>query len=128
MNKVPNKELLNDIYILKTAALFKFCFAVSFILKNQKYDEPGRIGTDFGISFQLLDDIKDEISSSEVLGKTPGKDKKQNKLTILKFISLNEAKKTAKEIYFNSLKRLSLLGLKETSQGLRSIFDLIKIS
>jgi geranylgeranyl diphosphate synthase type II len=128
MDKIPNKELLNDIYILKTAALFRFCFAVPFILKNQRYDEPKGIGTDFGISFQLLDDIKDEISSSEVLGKTPGKDKKQNKLTILKFVSLDEAKKSAKEIYFNSLKRLSLLGLKETSQELRSIFDLIKIS
>ncbi len=126
-DKKIDLNLLNEIYILKTAALFKFCFAAPFIINSEKdINEVEKIGTDFGISFQILDDIKDETSSSEILGKTPGKDKEQNKLTILKLVSLEEAKKTAKEMYFHSLKRISSFGIKKTCDELNKIFDLIQ--
>lgn len=128
-DKKLDLNFLHEIYILKTAALFKFCFTVPFIINHEKNIEKAEeIGTDFGISFQILDDIKDEISTSDVLGKTPGKDKEQDKLTILKFISLQEAKKISKEMYFNSLKQISNFGIKKTCDELKTIFDLVEKS
>ena len=40
----------------------------------------------FGQIFQIIDDLLDEINSFERLGKTPGKDKKQGKSTLLNII------------------------------------------
>ena len=40
-------------------------------------------GSIFGIIFQIVDDLLDEINSLKLIGKTPGKDKKQGKRTLL---------------------------------------------
>ena len=39
-----------------------------------------------GLIFQIIDDYHDEISNFEKIGKTPGKDKKQGKNTLIKYM------------------------------------------
>ena len=46
----------------------------------------------FGLAFQIADDILDEISTFEQMGKTMGKDKDENKLTYVSLYGLEEAK------------------------------------
>ena len=55
------------------------------------------IGDHFGLLFQIIDDIIDATGSFEEIGKSPGKDEEQKKLTYVSFLgiekSINEAKK-----------------------------------
>ena len=37
----------------------------------------------FGVIFQIIDDLIDETKSFKLIGKTPGKDKKQGKSTLI---------------------------------------------
>jgi geranylgeranyl diphosphate synthase type II len=46
----------------------------------------------FGLAFQICDDILDEISSFEEMGKTIGKDKEEGKLTYTSLYGLEQAK------------------------------------
>jgi len=81
-------------YTKKTGKLFEFSFSAPFILAEES---PRRIkfsknyGSLFGIIFQIVDDLLDEINSFEEIGKTPGKDKKQGKRTLLSLIGRSNA-------------------------------------
>ncbi|MFO7882966.1 MAG: polyprenyl synthetase family protein [Kosmotogaceae bacterium] len=116
------KSILDKIHKLKTGALFGFCFSSPFILKGmfdraEQYEE---IGTKFGICFQIMDDIKDVTGTIETLGKTPGKDRKLNKPTILDRLSLEDSiefsanlfKETVQQIEYESIQK-NLIELKE---------------
>jgi len=85
-NKNLSKNKIVEMYNKKTGKLFEFSFAAPFILKNEKISKikfGKNYGSIFGIIFQITDDIIDEINSFEEIGKTPGKDKKQGKRTLL---------------------------------------------
>lgn len=92
-----SENLLEFIYENKTAALFGFSFAAPFVENPEKFDSMYRLGLQFGKLFQMMDDIKDASSSIEELGKTPGKDAVQNKLTLLSFHEVSQAKKIVRE-------------------------------
>ena len=88
-NKKISKKNIIEMYAKKTGKLFEFSFAAPFIIKGEskKRIEFSKIyGSIFGIIFQIIDDLIDEINSFKILGKTPGKDKKQGKRTLLSFI------------------------------------------
>ena len=89
-------ENLKYIHKYKTAALFK-CSLLSgaklagvdkaILLKLEEFSD------DFGILFQVYDDIIDCTLTTEQLGKTAGKDSISNKLTYVSAFGLEEAKK-----------------------------------
>ena len=54
-------------------------------------------GTHLGSAFQIVDDILDVTSTAEELGKTPGKDAEQGKLTHVTAYGMEAAKKMAVE-------------------------------
>ena len=88
-NKNLNKKKIIEMYNKKTGKLFEFSFAAPFILKNENANKlkfGKNYGSVFGIIFQITDDILDEINSFKEIGKTPGKDKKQGKGTLLSVI------------------------------------------
>lgn len=92
------------IYTLKTAELIKasiICGAIIALDNNQikeVINPLSSFGLKLGTAFQIIDDILDITSDKETLGKTPGKDKKQNKLTYPSVIGIEGAKKLAKEL------------------------------
>ncbi len=54
-----------------------------------------RFGEQAGLAFQIADDILDQTSPAETLGKTPGKDKEQNKATYVRAAGLEGAREAA---------------------------------
>ena len=48
-----------------------------------------KYGNLFGLIFQIIDDYLDEVGNYKKLGKTPGKDKKSGKSTILQHLKKN---------------------------------------
>jgi len=85
-NKKNNLNKIINMYKLKTSSLFEFSFSSPFILTNHPkkviffYKKYGSL---FGLIFQIIDDLMDNSKSFKSLGKTPGKDIKQGKCTLL---------------------------------------------
>ena len=88
-NKKTNKKKILNMYTNKTGKLFEFSFSAPFILANAKKSEilfAKEFGGLFGLIFQIIDDLIDEIGTFKKIGKTPGKDVKQGKSTLLALI------------------------------------------
>ena len=93
--KVSNKQIIK-MYEMKTAALFSFCCVAPFIIAKKNKEEINfaeNYGKIYGLIFQITDDILDEEESFKTLGKTPGKDKKQGKGTLLSISKKKQIKK-----------------------------------
>ena len=94
------EETLYFIHLNKTAALFRLAMRTGAIIAGadtriiEKFD---KFATTFGMAFQIYDDIMDEISSFEEMGKTIGKDKNAGKLTYVSLYGLENAKKKFNE-------------------------------
>jgi len=98
-------EEVIKMYEDKTGALFGFAFEVGGIcaIEYSKAEKLKKIGKDFGVAFQIFDDIKDVIGDFQKIGKTPGKDQKQNKATVVKFLGIENSMKLAQDYYDKSL-------------------------
>lgn len=87
-------ETLDFIHLNKTAVLFRLAVRIGAIAAGaddetiNKFDD---FAKKFGLAFQIYDDIMDEVSSFEELGKTIGKDKNSGKLTYVSLYGLQEA-------------------------------------
>lgn len=94
--KQIDKQTLNFIHDNKTAALFKLSLRTGAILGGADENTLKAL-TDYaeklGLAFQIMDDILDVTSTLEELGKTPGKDEKEGKVTYISFYGLEESKK-----------------------------------
>ena len=88
-------DTLKYIHLHKTSDLFKLAIRTGTIIAGAD-DEKLEIMTEFaeklGLAFQIADDVLDEISTFEALGKTPGKDKDAGKLTYVSLYGLDNAK------------------------------------
>lgn len=72
-----------------------------------------------GLSFQIQDDILDEESDTETLGKTQGKDRDNNKPTYPGLLGMAGAKQKALDLHAEALENLS--GFGKNADILRSI-------
>jgi farnesyl diphosphate synthase len=76
-----------------------------------------------GLAFQVVDDILDADSSTATLGKTAGKDARQNKPTYVSAIGVARARALAQEMRQNALDALASFG--EKAFRLRQLADFI---
>lgn len=89
------QETLDYIHTHKTADLFKLALRTGAIIADatdEQIDEITEFGQCLGVAFQVSDDILDEISTFEEMGKTLGKDKNAGKLTYTSLYGLEDAK------------------------------------
>ena len=93
---VSNKdEALEYIHIHKTSDLFQLSMRTGAIIAgvdDEMLKEITEFAKNFGLAFQIADDILDEISTFEKMGKTLGKDKEEGKLTYVSMYGIEEAK------------------------------------
>ena len=94
-NKKIDIENLKYIHKYKTAALFKCAILIGAKFANVNKEilrKLEQFADNFGILFQIYDDIIDCTLTSYELGKTAGKDMLENKMTYVSVYGLNEAK------------------------------------
>ena len=82
--KVPNADLVEYIHRNKTAALIRSACVMGGICADASFqclEKLATYGENIGMAFQLTDDLLDENSTVEELGKDIGSDKAKGKMT-----------------------------------------------
>ena len=123
--KVKDAKTLEYIHTHKTADLFRLALKAGAIIAGadeKALDEMNDFANKFGLAFQIYDDILDEISTFEELGKTVGKDKASDKLTYVSLYGLEEAEKKLNSLFVEVYDIID----KYNSEVFRSIVDNMK--
>lgn len=100
---------LDFIYNNKTGKLLVAPIVMAGILAGGEVERLRTFGEALGYLFQLTDDLLDVKGNEQAMGKTLGKDEKEDKLTCIKVLGLEGAEQTAKkcaEKCLNSLNKL----------------------
>ena len=98
---------------LKTGELIMAAASLGCIAANA---DEARIGaareycSDIGLAFQIVDDILDVTSSSEILGKPVGSDGENGKSTYVSLLGLEKSKELAEELTGKAKEALSVFG------------------
>jgi geranylgeranyl diphosphate synthase type II len=122
-----SKETLDFIHKNKTSALFElslFCGSKLAGASQEKVEVLQKYARNFGLAFQIYDDIIDIIASTEELGKTAGKDAKVGKQTYPALYGLEESKSKVIELCQEAKEIISQHGLE--SELLAGILDIIE--
>lgn len=107
-----SREKLDFIYKLKTSALIECSMMAGAILAGVSKEELRKVeqvASDVGLAFQIQDDILDETSTMEVLGKPIHSDEKNNKTTYVTLEGLKKSQKDVEEISGRALDTLESL-------------------
>ncbi|WP_320664728.1 geranylgeranyl diphosphate synthase CrtE [Prochlorococcus sp. MIT 1223] len=99
--KEVDLDTLEYIHLHKTGALLRACLICGALIGGAKQDLLDALDVyakGIGLAFQIIDDILDVTASSEVLGKTAGKDLIADKTTYPKLIGLEKSKERANEL------------------------------
>lgn len=93
-------ETLIELQRLKTGALLTapVLAAAALCDADEKTTEIlHRFASALGLAFQIRDDILDESADEAVLGKSPGKDARDNKLTFVTLLGMSEAEDACRQ-------------------------------
>ena len=94
---------LIQIHSMKTGALIRAaaklgCIAAGLSDNSDEFCAVDRYAEKIGLAFQVVDDLLDVVGEVSVLGKKTGADAAANKLTFLKFYSIEEEKNYAQRL------------------------------
>jgi farnesyl diphosphate synthase len=121
---VPELEFM---HIHKTGALIRASALLGARCGNgldaKSLAQVDQFGKLIGLAFQVVDDVLDAESSTATLGKTAGKDAKDNKPTYVSAIGVARARALAEEMRQNALDALA--GFGERALRLRQLADFI---
>lgn len=120
--KPINAQVLEYIHYSKTGALLKACIRCGALASGADataFHSLTEFGQKIGLVFQIVDDILDITSSSEVLGKTAGKDEKVKKATYPAFYGIEASKQKAGELVASALQDIRDFG--DKAESLRSL-------
>jgi farnesyl diphosphate synthase len=102
---------LESMHLHKTGALICACVTIASSIKLQPshadYVHLKKYAEYIGLAFQVQDDILDETSSTEMLGKTQGKDKQTSKATYPSLLGLKSSKLLTTDLYNDAISNLS---------------------
>jgi len=119
-------ETLEYIHLHKTGALLRACVISGALLGGASQDLLAALRTyarGIGLAFQIIDDILDVTASSEVLGKTAGKDEAVDKTTYPKLLGLQESQQRAHQLVAEA--KASLAPWQGQAQPLLALADFI---
>ena len=113
----PNQSHGPDEVILlqqmKTGALFEFSCEAGAILGQRGAEDRERLkgyARDFGLAFQITDDLIDETSTAEAAGKAVGKDKDQGKATLVSLYGVDGARDQARALADSAADAVAVYG------------------
>jgi geranylgeranyl diphosphate synthase type II len=99
--KQVDLDTLEYIHLHKTGALLQSCVITGALIAGAPEDLLSalrRYARGIGLAFQIIDDILDVTASSDVLGKTAGKDLTADKTTYPKLLGLAESRLRAQSL------------------------------
>lgn len=108
----PSRPLLEKIHRGKTGALIRAATEIGAVLAG--VDSSVRkacagYGEAIGLAFQIADDVLNETSTAEQLGKAVGSDKERSKLTYPAVVGLEESRRIAEGLRQAALQHLESL-------------------
>lgn len=115
-------QVLQYIHQAKTGALIRASVRAGALLGKAKQTELEALsiyGDKIGLAFQIVDDVLDVVSSAEVLGKTPGKDRSTRKATYAALFGLEASRHKARQFVDEALSALRSFGA--AANGLREL-------
>ena len=113
--KNVKRDQLQFIHDNKTAAILRSSVRLGAMSANadaRKLSAITRFGQRLGLAFQIIDDILDVTQTSEILGKSAGKDVAAKKATYPAVIGLNESRVEARTLTRQAHRALSTFGRK----------------
>ncbi len=113
--KKVDRETVEYIHRSKTAALIRASVRMGAILAGASPEALEKLtdyGNCIGLSFQVVDDILDEVSTTEQLGKDAGSDRERGKATFPAVCGMEESKQYARELTDRAWKEIEFLGEK----------------
>lgn len=110
--QAPNADLVEFIHMNKTAILIRAAIRMGAIAGGADENELGIVsifGENIGLAFQIEDDILDETSTDDILGKPTGSDLEQHKLTYPAVHGMDAANAKVKELTRKAIAALAPL-------------------
>jgi farnesyl diphosphate synthase len=98
---------------MKTGALFAFCCEAGTVLAEAPQQDRMRLrrfARDFGLLFQITDDLIDATGSEEAAGKAVGKDQARGKATLVSFYGVEGARAEAERLANSAAEALADYG------------------
>ncbi len=114
----PNADLVEFIHLNKTAVLIRAAVRMGAIAGGATAEELENLsifGEKIGLAFQIEDDILDETSTDEVLGKHAGADAEHHKMTYPAVHGMDAAKAKVRELTTDAVAALNVLTLDTTA-------------
>jgi len=104
---------LRRIHSLKTGALFRAAVRLGGVLAGAGDAEVARLdayASEFGLAFQIWDDVLDVVGDAALTGKGVGRDAKQHKSTYVTLYGLDGAQRRAREAVQRALEAITPFG------------------
>ncbi len=104
-----NEDLYFDVVNAKTASLFSAASQVGAISATNSKTEINALksfGTNFGMTFQLVDDAIDYSSNKKILGKNTGDDFKEGKITLPIILAYGRSNEIEKKFWNRTIANL----------------------
>ncbi|WP_310604033.1 polyprenyl synthetase family protein [Anaerosporobacter sp.] len=120
--KTIDKDRLDVIYEWKTAALIEASMMIGAILAgatDADVEVIREIALSIGLAFQIQDDILDETSTMQVLGKPIHSDEKNEKTTYVTLFGIEEAKQYVKDLSKQAVEKYQ--SLNKTNEYLEAL-------
>jgi len=127
--KQVDLETLEYIHLHKTGALLKACVITGALIggaDDAQLESLRTYARGIGLAFQIVDDILDVTASSDVLGKTAGKDLVADKTTYPKLLGLEESRERARVLISEA--KSSLDAFKPAGGGLVQAAPLLALA
>jgi geranylgeranyl pyrophosphate synthase len=124
---VPGRKLVEEIHLRKTAALLGAAAEMGALCAAMPDEVLGRargFGLALGRAFQATDDILDVTGTPESLGKTPGKDARAAKPTLVAALGIEGARARARELAATARASAHALGARPGDR-LHDLVDLV---
>lgn len=121
-----SEETLTFIHTHKTGALLEVSVVSGAILAGASESDLSRLtrySQNIGLAFQIIDDILDITSTTEILGKSAGKDLQAQKVTYPSLWGIEESQRKATQLVTDAKAELSVFG--DRAEPLCSIADFI---
>lgn len=117
---------LEQMHQMKTGALIRAAVRMGLICgSGLPVDLLDDYAMAIGLAFQVVDDILDTQNQNEALGKTPGKDAKQNKPTYVSMLGIEVANQLVRELFERAQNVLNQIPAQYDSSYLRQLAQLI---